>query len=981
MRCSSGISTRAALLVLCAGTAQGVAQDCNLDLIPDQQQTLLWVGPDMFFNDFGDADSWANVFGLPSVPALDTVCLFDPNQSGLGSAVVGVIDPFRQVEGFEVAFGQVDLQLTNSATLRINGDIPGCRETAIGTQRFETTDVDVFGTGLFSAERLVVGVGEDNQATLTFDDIGTNQLGIDVGRLLAGAGGDGTVVVNGGQFRVASNAAIGDQPGRFGSLSLNGSTSQLAFIGPPGQDIVVGQSGDGVLELHPGAMASTDLPIDLIIGAQPGSRGTFSVRANTFNSAEAQLSLTTFEVGRFGTGVLDLSSLGSLRTQTDGIVELASQSGSAATVNIQNAGWTEAFAPVHVGVRGFADLNIRDGGLLDADTRVLRRGSLNGGGTVVGSVGVIGGRIAPFNPDSFSRTLVVEGPLTFSGFDPYNGLFERGRLEIILNDFVGASDSVDATQPVAVNGTLSVLASADLAPAIGDATTILSGFPFVTGQFRGLTVPAFSNNTTLGVVYGPDFVDVVVEPRASQDPTFEPPQGFDTVDGLPQAAAVSGDVTNDGFPDLLVVATDSAGPGRLVLLRNLGVDGNGNWNGYDHPVTFGTVESEPVGIGLGDFNSDDAVDVVFVTRAPGGNGIVRIRSNDPTNLGDFSNLGPSFTIENDPVDLAVGEFNADGVPDVAVAGTFATITSSAEGGMLRTSSGRVTTLNTMTASAEDIDIGVQPGSIDTVGGTSTPGTDDVGVTCVGESMLFVLQNDGAGSFPTFDVEAVGANPTGVNAGDIDGDGEEDLLTTDTDSGTVSIALAIPGSSPTDVAAAISLPTDNLDGSQPRSAVFADLDGDNDLDVAVIARDNGGVPRIRRLLFEGLGPNDELVFLNPQDAAAPAPEEPEPIELLTDDVDGDGLQDLIVLYSDGNAFSASRGPVPIADAEVSVRLNTTSICPADLAAPFGILDLADVDAFIVAFLNNDPAADLAAPFGVIDLSDIDAFITSFLAGCP
>ncbi|MEM1184233.1 MAG: GC-type dockerin domain-anchored protein [Planctomycetota bacterium] len=55
--------------------------------------------------------------------------------------------------------------------------------------------------------------------------------------------------------------------------------------------------------------------------------------------------------------------------------------------------------------------------------------------------------------------------------------------------------------------------------------------------------------------------------------------------------------------------------------------------------------------------------------------------------------------------------------------------------------------------------------------------------------------------------------------------------------------------------------------------------------------------------------------------------------------------------------------------------------ADLAPPFGILDLDDVDTFITAFLFSDPVADLAPPVGVVDLSDIDAFIAGFLGGCP
>ncbi len=65
-----------------------------------------------------------------------------------------------------------------------------------------------------------------------------------------------------------------------------------------------------------------------------------------------------------------------------------------------------------------------------------------------------------------------------------------------------------------------------------------------------------------------------------------------------------------------------------------------------------------------------------------------------------------------------------------------------------------------------------------------------------------------------------------------------------------------------------------------------------------------------------------------------------------------------------------GPCPTADA-----------CPADLAPPAGVLDLADVQGFIGGFLQQDPIADLAQPFGVLDLADLQAFVGSFNAGCP
>jgi hypothetical protein len=47
----------------------------------------------------------------------------------------------------------------------------------------------------------------------------------------------------------------------------------------------------------------------------------------------------------------------------------------------------------------------------------------------------------------------------------------------------------------------------------------------------------------------------------------------------------------------------------------------------------------------------------------------------------------------------------------------------------------------------------------------------------------------------------------------------------------------------------------------------------------------------------------------------------------------------------------------------------------------VLDLADVQAFIGAFVNMQPPADIAPPQGVWDLADVQAFVGAFVAGCP
>lgn len=56
-------------------------------------------------------------------------------------------------------------------------------------------------------------------------------------------------------------------------------------------------------------------------------------------------------------------------------------------------------------------------------------------------------------------------------------------------------------------------------------------------------------------------------------------------------------------------------------------------------------------------------------------------------------------------------------------------------------------------------------------------------------------------------------------------------------------------------------------------------------------------------------------------------------------------------------------------------------PADIAEPFGVLDLADVQCFIEGFLTENPISDIGGPDGVFDLVDLAVFVDLFVNGCP
>ena len=83
------------------------------------------------------------------------------------------------------------------------------------------------------------------------------------------------------------------------------------------------------------------------------------------------------------------------------------------------------------------------------------------------------------------------------------------------------------------------------------------------------------------------------------------------------------------------------------------------------------------------------------------------------------------------------------------------------------------------------------------------------------------------------------------------------------------------------------------------------------------------------------------------------------------------------------YSTDPGPnqFPLTVNSVTIMVGAGGCNPADIAMPFGILDLGDISAFISAFTTQQPPADLAEPFGIFDLADISLFVGSFTAGCP
>jgi hypothetical protein len=190
----------------------------------------------------------------------------------------------------------------------------------------------------------------------------------------------------------------------------------------------------------------------------------------------------------------------------------------------------------------------------------------------------------------------------------------------------------------------------------------IHGIPtaMVTGDFNQDGIPDLAVATFAGDRPGGGCITVLLGLGAQEGGGFQ--QAFDIpVSGLPTSLVV-GDFNGDGIPDLAVsTVEDRPGGGCITVLFGLGAQGNGGFQQAFHLDVPGI----PSALVAGDFNGDGKLDLAVATieDRPGGGCIDVLLG-----LGDGS-FQQAFDIHFDghPSALAVGDFNGDGIPDLAVA--------------------------------------------------------------------------------------------------------------------------------------------------------------------------------------------------------------------------------------------------------------------------------------------------------------------------
>jgi Tol biopolymer transport system component len=366
---------------------------------------------------------------------------------------------------------------------------------------------------------------------------------------------------------------------------------------------------------------------------------------------------------------------------------------------------------------------------------------------------VLQGRL--FSADASSDTiLIAQAPCAVSFAAETNFSVSNAPYSITKSDFNG-DGKVDLLTTSQLSNNISVLlgtGTGSFAPAVN--------FSVGSGSIS-VAVGEFNGDGKIDVVTANQFGNSVSILLGTGTGSFSSATSFSV--GSPPRWVAVGDLNGDSKLDLVTANQDDS---VSVLLGN----GAGSFGAATHFVAGSASGSSPFAVSVGDFNSDQKLDLAVANTNTANVSILMGAGN-----GTFS-APTNFAVGSNPRFIAIADFNGDSKPDLAVANTF--------------SSNISILLGTGTGSfgvATNFSVGGPPWSI-AVGDFNSDGTTDLATANFNPSNVTLLTGFGTGSFGNAVNFTITSFPDSVVAGDFNSDSKLDLATGNNGSSNVSVLL-------------------------------------------------------------------------------------------------------------------------------------------------------------------------------------------------
>ena len=377
-------------------------------------------------------------------------------------------------------------------------------------------------------------------------------------------------------------------------------------------------------------------------------------------------------------------------------------------------------------------------------------------------------------------------------------------------------------------------------------------------------------------------------------------------EGTPYSVAL-GDLDGDGRPDLVVTNGDAEPSHEFPRSSAVWVLlGNGDGT-FRTGTPFGTGDY-PSSVTIGDVNRDGRMDVAVTQGGERSNTVSVLLGSGNGTLGVQRNFAAGYV----PADVAIGDLNGDGKPDLVTA-------NESVDPDLDSVSNKISVLlgngDGTFRTATNLDVGEDPVAV-AIADLDGNGRLDIAVANYSSHTAAVLLGMGDGTFGTRDSGA-GEAPWSVAIGDLDGDARPDMVTANRVSsppyiGTVSVLLGNGDGS-------FRPRTDFVAGSSPTCVAIRDLDGNGRPDLAV-----SGFSGVSVLLGNGDGSfGAGTVYaagVNPSSVAVADLNADGPLDLA---VANEGSNTVSVLLGRGDGtfaartdFSAGDWPQSVACADLS-----------------------------------------------------------------